>query len=247
VDRQIELSARIGHIWRLRFSRGRIPEFQYQLGNWHDALASAEEFLAGVEAGSPHAMAGDCYETRAQIRLARDDVTGALSDAERGLALARLRQDAQSTYTTTARCASVHCECGDRDSAAVLVDELLAELHAGTAFGWANEILHVLAWTAYALGKADELIEVLPKWDVPWVHAAAAFASGDFGRSADICADMGSVTEEARDRLWLGEALVKQNRRADADVQLQRALAFYRSVGATRYIREGEALLAASA
>ena len=29
--------------------------------------------------------------------------------------------------------------------------------------------------------------------------------------------------------------------------QLQRALAFYRSVGATRYIREGEALLAHAA
>jgi hypothetical protein len=30
-------------------------------------------------------------------------------------------------------------------------------------------------------------------------------------------------------------------------VQLQPALAFYRGVGATRYVREGEALLAASA
>jgi hypothetical protein len=58
---------------------------------------------------------------------------------------------------------------------------------------------------------------------------------------------MGAATEEARVRLWLAEALVRQNRRAEADTQLQRALAFYRSVGATRYIREGEALLAASA
>ena len=40
---------------------------------------------------------------------------------------------------------------------------------------------------------------------------------------------------------------VADGRRAEADVQLQKALAFYRSVGATRYIREGEALLAATA
>jgi hypothetical protein len=33
--------------------------------------------------------------------------------------------------------------------------------------------------------------------------------------------------------------LVAESRRAEADEQLQRALAFWRSVGATRYIREG--------
>jgi class 3 adenylate cyclase len=41
--------------------------------------------------------------------------------------------------------------------------------------------------------------------------------------------------------------LVSAGRRAEADEQLRRALAFYRMVGATRYVREGEALLAASA
>jgi len=41
--------------------------------------------------------------------------------------------------------------------------------------------------------------------------------------------------------------LVRDGRRAEADEQLQRALGFYRSVGATRYVREAEALLAATA
>ena len=48
-------------------------------------------------------------------------------------------------------------------------------------------------------------------------------------------------------RLRAAESLVAQGRRAEADVQLQKARAFYRSVGATRFIREGEALLAATA
>ena len=48
-------------------------------------------------------------------------------------------------------------------------------------------------------------------------------------------------------RLRSAEQLVHEGRRAEADEQLRRALAFYRSVGATRWIREGEALLAASA
>ena len=45
----------------------------------------------------------------------------------------------------------------------------------------------------------------------------------------------------------LAASLVAERRHADADVHLQRALTFYRSVGALRYIREGEALLSASA
>jgi tetratricopeptide (TPR) repeat protein len=247
VEEMTEMAARIGHIWRWRFSRGTIPEFQYQLGQWDDALAGANEFVAEVERGSPHVVASVSYNVRAQIRIGRDDVGGALADTERALELARVANDPQTLYVVTAWCANVFRECGDSKRAASLADELLAELRAGGELGGTHQSLHVLAWTLSALGKGHELIGVLPKADVPWVQAAKAFASGNLGQAAEICAAMGAVTEEARDRLWLAEALVKQNRRADADTQLQRALAFYRSVGATRYIREGEALLAASA
>jgi len=58
---------------------------------------------------------------------------------------------------------------------------------------------------------------------------------------------MGSLPDEALARLRAAEVSAAAGRRAEADEHLQRALAFYRSVGATRYIREGEALLAASA
>jgi class 3 adenylate cyclase/tetratricopeptide (TPR) repeat protein len=247
VEDQIELSARIGHMWRWQFARGSIPEFQYQLGQWHDALAGANEFVAEVEGGSPHVVACVSYGVRAQIRLGRDDVRGALADAERALDLARLAKDPQNVYQQIAWCANVFRECGDSQRAATLADELLAELRARSGVRNANQMLHVLAWTLSALAKGREMSEALPEADVPWVQAAKAFASGNLEKAADICAAMGAVTEEAHDRLWLAEALVKQNRRADADRQLQRALAFYRSVGATRYIREGEALLTESA
>jgi hypothetical protein len=45
--------------------------------------------------------------------------------------------------------------------------------------------------------------------------------------------------------LRAAEALAAAGRREEADGELTRALDFYRAVGATRYIREGEALLAA--
>jgi hypothetical protein len=71
--------------------------------------------------------------------------------------------------------------------------------------------------------------------------------AGAFEEAADILADMGVIPEEAFVRLRAAEVLLDAGRRAEAAAQLQRALAFYRSVGATAYIRDGESLFAASA
>ena len=53
--------------------------------------------------------------------------------------------------------------------------------------------------------------------------------------------------EEAYARLRAAEQLESQGRHAEAQTHLTRALAFYRSVGATAYVRRGEALLPTSA
>ena len=42
------------------------------------------------------------------------------------------------------------------------------------------------------------------------------------------------------------EALLAEGRRSEADLQLAQALAFYQSVGATRYILQGKRLVAAA-
>lgn len=55
---------------------------------------------------------------------------------------------------------------------------------------------------------------------------------------------MGAPPLEAFFRLRAAEAFVAEDRRAEADEQLRAALAFYRGVRATRYVREGEELLA---
>ncbi|MBA2361766.1 MAG: hypothetical protein H0V79_12695, partial [Actinobacteria bacterium] len=52
-----------------------------------------------------------------------------------------------------------------------------------------------------------------------------------------------SVPDTAWVRLRAAEALVARGRRAEAEVQLAQALAFWRSVGATRYLGEADALL----
>ena len=68
----------------------------------------------------------------------------------------------------------------------------------------------------------------------------------DFAAAAEILERTGSKPAEAEARLRAAKQLVAAGRPAEADEQLQQALAFYRSVDATRFVRECEALLTAS-
>jgi hypothetical protein len=58
-----------------------------------------------------------------------------------------------------------------------------------------------------------------------------------------VFAEMEVPRDEADARLRAAEKLLSDGCPTEADEQLQRALTFYRSVGATRYVREAEGLL----
>ena len=79
-----------------------------------------------------------------------------------------------------------------------------------------------------------------------WGRAAAAIASGEAARAADILEQAGAKTLEAEARLLAARELTAQGRRAEAAVQLAPALAFYREVRASAYVREAEVLLPAA-
>jgi len=240
-------ASHFGHIAYARWFRGLDVEAQYTFGRWDQALAAADRFISEVEAGAPYYLAPRWYTIRALIHVARGDISAARDDAQRSVELARLAKDPQSLYATLAGCAHVFRESGDTEQAVAIAEEFLVELRSGGRLGSAREHVHTLAWMMAAAGRGQELIDALPAGDTPWSHAAVAFIAGDLETAAEICRAMGAATDEARDRLWLAASLVAQRRHADADVHLQRAMTFYRSVGALRYIREGEALLSASA
>jgi hypothetical protein len=68
------------------------------------------------------------------------------------------------------------------------------------------------------------------------LRGALAVAARDFHEAGEICGDIGTRPLEAFFRLQAG-----------AEDDVRRALAFYRSVRATRYIQEAEAVLAVGA
>ena len=80
----------------------------------------------------------------------------------------------------------------------------------------------------------------------PWRKAALALSRGDPDGLPTIYSEIGAGPGEAFARLRAAEAFVREGRRAEADAELEQALAFWRAAGATAYVREGEALVARS-
>jgi hypothetical protein len=74
-----------------------------------------------------------------------------------------------------------------------------------------------------------------------------AVLDGDFGRASERYAAAGIRLFEAESRLRLAEQLLAGGRSAEGETELERALSFYRSIGATLFVQRGEALLAKTA
>ncbi|HZT17656.1 MAG TPA: adenylate/guanylate cyclase domain-containing protein [Gaiellaceae bacterium] len=235
---------RFGQLAMRRWMDGVTIDKHWALGDWETALAKAESFIADVEAGSPHYLATQAYMNRGLVRLATGDREGALADANEAVTLGRRAADPQNLLPALARAAFVLCELGDREGAAMLASEFLDAPDVASE-GYAAVAAIELAWALVALGRADELVRTFEGLRFPWAQAAVAYARGDPVTAADVCARMGAVSYEAYARLEAARVL--QSEGLQADRELHRALAFFRSVGATSYVRRGEALLAASA
>ncbi len=241
------IAERLGANTWVRWFQGIMPNLRSRRGDWDEALRIADDFIAEIEAGSPHYLEAQVRATRAKMRLARADPAGAIRDAKSALPAARAAQDPQMLYTALAVCTYVFSVTDESEEATALADEYLETLRRGVAPQWGITYLPTFAPAALRLGRAGELVEALADHlQLPWTEAARAYASSDFMRAAEIYAAIGSKPEEAEARLRAGEALVEQGSSAEADEQLRRAVAFWQSVGATRYVGEGETLLAAA-
>jgi hypothetical protein len=80
--------------------------------------------------------------------------------------------------------------------------------------------------------------------DDPWTRAALLVVAGDHRNAAALLDEIGHRSLAADVRLRGAEELARTRRLAPDDDGLARAVDFYRTVGATRYLREAEALVA---
>ena len=219
----------------------------YYTGNWNEAFRVLDQLIEDF-ATHPFWMESPCRFTRGRMRLARGDASGAREDAERVLDLSKEAKDPQVRWPALAYAAWAFLGV-DPHRAEELIDEVLSdwEAHGGPLWG-SNGWMPVAAVVIPPTGMAARFLEgATESSQSPWERAAVAYVSGDPGAAADIYREVGAAPEEAYARLQTAQLLVQQDRRAEADAELEKALAFWRSVGATAYIRQGEALMAASA
>jgi class 3 adenylate cyclase/tetratricopeptide (TPR) repeat protein len=220
----------------------------YWSGNWEEALTSAEALIEEWERGVQHTIVVWAYDVRGRLRLARDDVEGARRDSQQSLELARRTTEPSILLASLAFGAASALVCGQEEEASALADELLAHHPARTPLGRFS-ILFDLSTVLCELGRAEALLEETARADVRtrWVKAAEAYGRGELERAIFHYSESGALPFEAFIRLKAAKQLVADGKRTQADEQLEQSLAFWRLVGATRYIREAEELLAALA
>ena len=241
----IRAGERLGNAHVANFSAAILPSALLSLGEWDEALTRYDAFIAERESGAPSYHEGNWHVERATIRHARGEpAERVLEDLRLGLEAARRVGDPQAVIPALATSVKIRVELGRLDEARALTDELRGIPSLTRWLGYFSDF----AFVAAELGEEDLVRSVLaeaPEGNL-WRGVIEALMEGEPARAADILGDSGRLLGEARMRLLAARALVADGRRAEADEQLQKSLAFWRSVGATRYIREGEALLAAA-
>jgi class 3 adenylate cyclase/tetratricopeptide (TPR) repeat protein len=227
---------RFGSVWGRDWLGPEQVTHLYYEGAWDAALLGVDELERELEHGLVTFMEGPNRTVRARIRVARGDVDGALADTRRSRDLARLAKNPQLLHMSLASFAAVHAQLGLVDEASAAVDELFADWRAHPVLASAFWLLD-LAYALVPLGRAGELDVVLAalRMQTPWGDAARAYAVGDLPGAAAVLDSMEAVPEAAYVRLKSG-----------LEPEVRRALEFYRSVAAARYVAEGEAMLATS-
>jgi tetratricopeptide (TPR) repeat protein len=240
--RAADVSKALGSPTNDAWFAGALSDHHFRLGEWAEAAELAEGLIESIEAGMPSYVANQVYVVRAELRLARGDDAGALSDARRAVEASRSVGGPQALgYGLSA--ASHVFAVAKSDEAELHVRAFLDEFGA-RPMGFCAINFPRLAFAAVQTGLEAELIDMLaaqPEWR--WSDAVRKILARDFVAAAERLKQIVSLTDEAEARLRAAEQLVAEGRRAEADEQLQLTLGFYRSVGATRFIREGEALL----
>ena len=100
------------------------------------------------------------------------------------------------------------------------------------------------------LGIGDDLRDAVAAGAGPtvpiWRSTIELALAGNSSAAADVIERAGNPTIEARLRRHAGLRLLADGRTADAEVELERALEFYRSVDASSYVAEIENALTAA-
>ena len=232
-----EAASRFGFIHRIRWFRAERFLEDYWAGRWDEALLRVEEFLAQDAASVPYLEPSCRYGPRHRPGRARRYRQWPSRHRRGRRRLPEVERPAGAVSGARLPCRRTRLGRPRRRSRGGdgRAPPPLARVQSHVSPGpWALGFAHAVA----ALGRQREFIEVASHVGgrTKWLDAADAVLAGDFTRAARVLEEIGSRPDEAYALL-----------RSGTEAQVRRALDFYRSVGATRFVEGGEAMLAASA
>jgi class 3 adenylate cyclase len=230
----VRIANRLGGARISRYSRATITWHLFQTGAWDASMELADELIAEGEGGPDYA---ESYirNNRALILLARGKVAEAREDSWRSVEIARRARDLQVLAPALGVWLHVATELGLEREALDAAELLAAELAQHAAVGPLDVLIDAFFFARDPLVMPLRVVAEHMS-HTPWGEVGVAVLDGRLSDAAATLHEIGDVANEAYARLQSGEP-----------AQVERALAFYRSVGATRYVEQAEGLLAASA
>jgi class 3 adenylate cyclase/tetratricopeptide (TPR) repeat protein len=229
-----------GNVSVEKFQRSIVPGLDYSVGNWDVALAAFDDFIAEAEAGGGHAAEGSTRAARAGIRFARGDTEGALRDAELGVVAGRRAGDPQAVIPPLAFMTWLMVRLGRIEEAHACLDDIMAQRAVGSYLD------EHLALAAVTLDRQEDMRQLIGETTSP--HLKGLLTLIIDGRLEDAAARLESVERRAAAamiRLHHAELSLEAGDELAARSQLEQAVAFWRSVGATHLITQADELLTA--
>ena len=236
----VEEAERAGDRPNLRWLEWGTIHHAVLFGRWDEVLRRTEEQIAL----GPHYTLDSILYLRAYVLAARDQLGAARACRDEAIPLTEKIPDGQSAIPGLFEAAWASFLVGEEELAYELVHRASAR---------AQEIRHrtpgVDAKNTFMVLRAG----IGEKWHALHeqnartrrVRAALLMLEGRVVEAADAWA-LVSPNDEAVARLEAARQLTAEGRLREADVQLERGLAFFRAVGATKIVRDAEGLLSAA-
>jgi class 3 adenylate cyclase len=235
----VEEAERAGDRPNLRWLEWTTISDAQLFGRWDEVLRRVEEQIAL----GPHYTLDTVLYLKAYVLGARDQLDTARTCRDEALALTEKIPDAQSAIPGLLDAAWVALVIGEEAVADRLDGRVLPLVqsmrHRTPGIDAKHSVLHIRT------GRAQEWLDLHKRHaDTRRVRAAVLLLEGRVVEAADAWA-LVSPHDEAIARVEAARQLAAVGRTREADLQLERGLAFFRAVGATKMVRDAEKLLSA--
>jgi tetratricopeptide (TPR) repeat protein len=234
-----------GEVQGAWFAKGNIADTLYALGRWDEALDIIDSFDAAPE-GARYQLSS-VRTVRACVLAARDQLGAALEEVREVVASTRPAMDPQALRAPLVVLSRLAHRQGLYEEAEATLNEVAGSIvdsdSAGDPQEWHIELVLALVDTG-RVDVAREIVERLP--DGVWLDACRATLDARYVDVADLLETTGGQSLQAELRLRAARELVAAGRLDEASRQLERARVFWKSVGATAFLRDTDQLIAAA-